>query len=603
MLRELRPDAATPHRPQPPQSTGRRLQRPDWPDIEPAPPVEYVRVHFEDGQSYIGPPGTLAESFAWRALQERQEFVLPIAVLLDGRLRELTTPIERETTAQIVDMAHPDGTRIYRRSLTLLLLAAVERLFSGAQTSVEHSLPFGAYYCTFSNRDPLSAQELASLEAEMWRMVDEDLPINRRRVPHEEVMDFFQSSGDESKVNLLAHWDREDLELYTLDRVHNFFHGHMAPSTGYLRWFGLDPYGAGFLLRFPQSAEPTKLQPIQPAGALVAVFHEYRDWMSKMDLHNLGSLNNAAVAGKIGELILISEALHERRIAEIASTVAASWNEATATGKKIRVVLIAGPSSSGKTTFSKRLGVQLLANGIRPYAVSLDNYFVDRAVTPRLDSGEYDFESIRAINLSLLNKQLVDLLDGQEVVLPYYDFVTGRSEIGETVRLEPNQVLIIEGIHGLNPELTTAIPEDSTLRVYVSVVAHLNLDQHNRISTSDVRLLRRITRDHNHRGYTAAETILRWEHVRLGERRYIFPYQGNAHVVFNSALVYDLCVLKPIVEPLLLQIEWDTPAYVEARRLLAFLRWVRPVEADLVPDNSIIREFIGGSILRRLSLL
>jgi uridine kinase len=333
------------------------------------------------------------------------------------------------------------------------------------------------------------------------------------------------------------------------------------------------------------------------------VFQEYREWMERMKLTNLGSLNNAVMAGKMSEITLISEALHERRIADIASTVAQSWNNVGAGDKRIRVVLIAGPSSSGKTTFAKRLGVQLLANGIRPYALSLDNYFLDREQTPRTETGDYDFEALHAINLTLLNEQLVSLLDGQEVVLPTYNFVTGRSEVGETVRLEPNQVLIIEGIHGLNPQLTTAIPNEITLHVYVSVLTHLNLDRHNRIATSDVRLLRRIVRDHQHRGYSASDTIERWESVRRGERHYIFPYQGNADVIFNSALLYELSVLKPIVEPLLLQIEWDTPAYVEARRLLAFLRWVRPVEADFVPDNSIIREFIGGSILRHFSLL
>lgn len=580
-----------------------KLRR-QWPQVQPAPARDQVQVHIGNA-SFVGPTGTPVEAFVWQAIadEERPPWLLPIAVLMDGRLRELSTPVQAESKLEIVTFLHADGARIYRRSLTLLLLAALERLHPWAQLAVEHSLPFGAYYCTLLNQPPLSEEEIAALEAEMRSLVAADLPITSRRLPLEEVVDFFQNNGDVSKVNLLAHRSKEDLALYSLDNVQNYFHGHMVPSTGYLHTFGLASYGTGILLRFPVREDPAQLQPIQPIDPFITVFHEYQDWMGKMALRNLGALNNAVVAGKMPEITLISEAFHERRIADIAAHVALSWATAEPDGHRIRVVLIAGPSSSGKTTFAKRLGVQLLSHGIRPYALSLDNYFVDRERTPRLSSGEYDFESIEAINTTLLNEQLISLLDGQEVVLPVYNFITGRSEVGETVRLETNQVLIIEGIHGLNPLLTRAISTDYTLRVYVSVLAHLNLDQHNRVSTSDVRLLRRIARDHAHRGYTATETILRWESVRRGEQRYIFPYQANADEIFNSALLYELSVLKPIVEPLLLQIEWDSPAYVEARRLLAFLRWVRPVAADVVPDNSIIREFIGGSILSRFTML
>lgn len=586
------------------------IARHEWPPIVSKPPQETVQVQFMGNATLSGPVGTPVEPFVWRLLNgalstaseaEPTDLVFPMGVLLDGRLRELTAPVQRNVTARIVDMRHPDGARIYRRSLTLLLLAAVRRTFPGARIAIEHSLPFGGYYCTVFDHPAFGEDDLRQIEDEMRRLVAEDLPITSRRLPLEELVEFFQSNGDESKVALLAHRRKEDLTLYSLDGVQNYFHGYMAPSTGYLRSFGLALYGNGFLLRFPLREDPAELLPIQPIGPLLTVFQEYRQWLGRMDLQNLGSLNNAVAAGKMSEITLISEALHERRIAAIGSTVADSWKTDDAR-RRIRVVLIAGPSSSGKTTFAKRLSVQLLANGIRPYALSLDNYFIDRELTPRTPDGDYDFEALGAINLARLNRDLVALLDGEEVVLPVYNFVTGRSEVGETVKLAPNQVLIIEGIHGLNPQLTTAIPSAMTLRVYVSVLAHLNLDQHNRISTSDVRLLRRIARDNAHRGYTAADTIERWESVRRGERLYIFPFQGNADVVFNSALLYELGVLKSIVEPLLLQIEWDTPAYVEARRLLAFLRWVRPIDEDIVPDNSIIREFIGGSILRRFSL-
>ncbi len=585
--------------------------------VEPAPTRTTVRVDFPDGRAYRGPAGTPVEQFVWRAVRDRaredsgRPALYPIAVLVDRRLRELSMPVDRDASVEIVDLAHPDGRRIYRRSLTLLLLAAAHRLYPGAEIAVEHSLPFGAYFCSVEGRPPFTQQELQALETEMRRMVEADLPITKRRLPLEQVTRLFEELGDESKVKLMAHraqdllLQRDEISLYRLDRVENTFHGYMVPSTGYLRWFDLVRYGPGFLLRFPRSPwgraeNPFQLPPVTPSDKLVRIFHEYREWMTTIGLRDLGSLNEAVQNGRITEMILVSEALHERRIAHIGSLVAESWRASDR--ERIRVVFVAGPSSSGKTTFAKRLGIQLLSYGIRPYALSLDNYFVDRDKTPRDEEGNYDFEALEAIDLARFNEQLAALLAGQEVTLPRYNFVTGRSEVGDTVRLASNQVLIIEGIHGLNPALTERIPAPSALRVYVSVLAHLNLDRHNRVSTSDVRLLRRIARDHRHRGYTAADTLRNWPNVRRGEERYIFPFQENADVIFNAALLYELSVLRPVVEPLLLQIEWDTPAYVEARRLLALLRWVRPADAALVPDNSIIREFIGGSILRRFRL-
>lgn len=561
---------------------------------------ERVAVEFADGRVYAGPAGTPVEAFVWQAWADQPREGMPIAVLLQGHLRELSTVVERDTKVRTVDTRESDGSRIYRRSLTFLLLAACQRILPNTAIAIEHSMPFGAYVCRVLNRPPLSAEEIAALQQEMGRLVEGDLPITSRRVPLEDVTAFFQSSGDDSKVSLLAHREKEDLALYSLAGIQNYFHGYMAPSTGYLRWYALAEYGNNFLLRFPRRFQPDTLQPIQRPVDLETVFQEYGEWMEKMKLGNVGSLNYAVQDGKMPEVILTSEALHERRIAQIASRVARSWRQNPE--ERVRAVLIAGPSSSGKTTFAKRLGIQLLSNGIRPYALSLDNYFVDREKTPLDEFGKYDFESIRALNLPLLNQQLAQLLQGEEVTMPRYNFMTGLSETGDTVQLAPNQVLILEGIHGLNPELAQAIPPSATLRVYVSVLAHLNMDRHNRIATSDVRLLRRIARDHRHRGYTAEDTIVNWPSVRRGEKLYIYPFQENSDIMFNSALLYELSVLRPVVEPLLSQIEWESPAYTEARRLLAFLRWIQVTDADFVPDNSIIREFIGGSILRHLTL-
>lgn len=590
----------------------------DRPAIEPTPGRQNAVVRFADGHAYAGPIGTPVGDFVAQAIQDhpRPNGAWPVAVLLNGRLNELTVPIHWDVHARIIDTSHRDGGRIYRRSLTLLLLAAIQRTFPGTVISVDHVLDFGGYYCVTENRPRFTADELARIEAEMAALVDADLPITKQRVSLEEATNFFQQNGDRSKVELLSHRSGDDLALYTLDGVTNFFHGYMAPSSGYLAWFGLAPYSEGFVLRFPRRDGPTELQPIDNDNVLSPIFHEYANWMRNLNLRHLGSLNNAVADQRISEVILISEALHERRIATIASTIADTWyggqrvGQASAEGTggsapekpRIKAVFIAGPSSSGKTTFSKRLGIQLLANGLRPYALSLDNFFVDREMTPRDENGDFDFESLEAVDLSLLSRCLDSLLAGRPTDLPAYNFVTGKREAGESVQLGPDQILIIEGIHGLNPRLVSALDQRQVFRIYVSVLTHLNLDRHNRLPPSDVRLLRRIVRDYSHRGYTATDTLMRWDRVRKGEEKWITPFKIYGDAIFNSALLFEVSVLRPFAEPLLLQIDRDNPVYTEARRLLAFLQWVRPSGLDLVPDNSILREFAGDSILRHFSM-
>jgi uridine kinase len=363
----------------------------------------------------------------------------------------------------------------------------------------------------------------------------------------------------------------------------------MVPRTGYLRRFGLLLTEGGFTLRFPRRHASGILLPLPEYPKLLAAFRRYGDWLETLGISYAGALNDAIADGKGSQVVLVSEALHEMHISSIAGEIAGRRQE-------IRVVLIAGPSSSGKTTFSKRLSVQLLARGIRPFALELDNFFVDREATPRGEDGAFDFEALEALDLDRLNHDLEGLVAGKTVRLPRYDFKRGVQVEGQTASLEAGQILLLEGIHGLNPAFTAPLPRGQAYRIYASALTQLNLDRYNRVSTTDTRLIRRIVRDATQRGYTASDTIQRWESVRRGEKRYIFPYQENADVMFNSALVYEVSALAPLAEPLLRQVPFGTAEHVEAKRLLAFLEWFLPLPPELVPDNSLLREFIGRSI-------
>jgi uridine kinase len=425
----------------------------------------------------------------------------------------------------------------------------------------------------------------------MREIVAEDDPITRERVPLDEAIQMFHARGEEEKVKLLAHRRKDYLTLYTLRGSRDYFHGYMVPSTGYLRYFALHPWPPGFVIQYPRRHRPTELLPVHDYPQLMAIFREYGEWLRLLGVDSVSGLNESIANGRIREIILVSEALHEQRITQIAAQIARRRDE-------VRLVLIAGPSASGKTTFSKRLSVQLLAHGIHPFPLALDNYFVDREKTPRDERGDYDFEVLEALDVSLFNQHLLALMRGEKVQVPYFDFNTGRREQGETVQLGPDHIIIVEGIHGMNPRLAAAVPRERTFRIFVSALTQLNIDRHNRVPTTNTRLVRRLVRDAIYRGYTAEETLNRWESVRRGEKRHIFPYQEHADVMFNSALVYELAVLKPLAEPLLLQVEPSSPRRVEAKRLLTFLKWFQPCVPDLIPDNSILREFIGGSILR-----
>ncbi len=551
-------------------------------------PRKTVQVRFPDGSILEAPVGTPLEAFV--ATVTRPDEPPAVLALAEGRLLELTYPVRHDMAVQPLTLAHSDGMRVYQRSLSFLLVVAARELFPEARIVVDHSLTMNGFYCRVEGRGPFTAEELARLEAHMRAIVEADLPIARRRVSLDEACRIFERQAYLDKVRLLAFRQKDYLTVYELRGVYDYFYGHMVPSTGYLGLFALHPYPPGFILRFPRRNEPNVLPPFRDSPKLAAVFQEYGEWMRFLGIEDLADLNRANEAGRMREIILVSETLHAQRLAEIAREIAGRRDV-------VRLVLIAGPTSAGKTTFSKRLGVQLLANGLRPLPLSLDDYFIPRSRTPLDEEGEPNFEALEAIDLELLSEQLLALLEGREVTLPRYNFLSGEREEGPTLALRPGQILLIEGLHGLHPDLLSRIPPECIYRVYVSALSQLNLDRHNRIPTTDTRLLRRIVRDAQSRGYSARETIARWEKVRRGEERYIFPYQENADAMFNSALAYELAVLKPLAEPLLRQIEPGTLEWVEARRLLAFLEWIRPCSPYLVPDNSILREFIGGSIL------
>ena len=565
--------------------------------VEPRPTVE---IHLPEGEVVRGPRGAVVGDFlaslnggppSTGNYPDGSPLPAPIVgAVVNGQLRELTFPIEIESKVRPVRMSEPDGMRIYRRSLTFLLETAFEELHPEGSITIDHSVSSGGYYCQISIPEPLTPLEIERLETRMCALVEKDIAFTRSVLPLQDALDYFKAKGQDDKVQLLAFRSKDYVTMYQLNECRDYHHGYMVPSTGYLQWFALAPTSHGFTLRFPRRHRPTELLPLPDYSKLLATFLQYGDWLSRLGISSAGALNDAIYTGRIREVILVSEALHEQRVADIADEVADNMDRA-------RLVFIAGPSSSGKTTFAKRLSVQLLAHGIAPFSFKMDNYFVERDKTPVDENGEYDFESLHALDLKQLAHDLKHLIAGESIQMPRFNFVTGQREMGELVQLEPDQIIIMEGIHGLNPNLLPDIPPEMTFRIFVSALTQLNLDRHNRVSTTDTRLLRRVVRDARERGYNCLATISRWESVRRGEKRYIFPFQENADSMFNSALAYELPVLKSLAEPLLLQVPLGTPEFIEAKRLLAFLDWFIPCDDELVPDNSILREFIGDSIL------
>ncbi|MCL4869477.1 MAG: nucleoside kinase [Anaerolineae bacterium] len=555
--------------------------------ITPASPRQTVQIRLPDGRAFDGPVGATIEQFMLAAAPFPGGRIM--AALVNYKLRELSRPLTQDAELIPITTSDSDGMRIYRRSLSFLMIAAAHECFPDHHITVEHSLPFGGYYCEVNNGASFSTTDLARLDNRMRELVAADLPIQQVQVPLDEALSLFRNWQDMEKADLFAKRRKDYLTLYELNGVRDYFHGFMVPRTSYLDLFALRRYSKGFILQYPRRSDPTRLQPFEDEPRLAQVFQEYNSWLSIIGVPSVAALNRAISSGRSQEVVLIAEALHDRQLANIANQIA---------DRRARVVLISGPTSAGKTTFSKRLAVQLMTHGLQPVAIGMDDYFINRELTPRDEKGNYDFETIAALDLPLFQTHLGQLLTGETIIQPRYNFHTGQREWGGSLNIGPEHVLLIEGIHGLNPLLVGDMPQRQVMyRIFISAFTQLNLDRHNRIPTTDTRLLRRIVRDAAHRGYSATDTIRRWPSVRRGEKRHIFPNQNNADLFFNSALVYELSVLKSLAEPLLLQVESGTLERVEANRLMAFLQWFDPLSLDYVPNDSILREFAGGSIM------
>jgi len=511
-----------------------------------------------------------------------------VAAVVNNEIRELTFPIEQECIITPVDLSSADGIRIYQRSLKFLLIKAVHDLFPDKELQVRHSVRRGVFFEIVDYK--VTAEDVERLERRMRELVDQDHRYVKRVVSIDEARKIFLDQGREDRYRALEFREKDYVSIYTFDDIEDYFYGYMVPSTGYLKLFGLAAENDGIVLIVPKKGNPTRLPDVTLPKQLFDVFTEYTNWIRILGVEDVGMLNDVVKSGRIHEFILISEALHEKRIANIADMIV---------NQKKRIILIAGPSSSGKTTFARRLGIQLKVNGIKPLTISVDDYFVDKTRTPLDEDGKPDYESLETVDLEFFNKSMNALLKGEEIDVPTFNFITRKREFnGRKMKLDEGCAVIIEGIHALNPRLTSDIDDADKFKIYISAITSMRIDQHNRIPTTDLRLLRRMVRDNLFRGTSAPETIDMWPAVRRGEERNIFPFQQEADAMFNSSLIYELLVMKGHALPLLSAITKDMPQYSEARRLIEFLSYFLQIPADDIPPNSILREFLGGSCFK-----
>ncbi|MCI8310510.1 MAG: nucleoside kinase [Clostridia bacterium] len=523
------------------------------------------------------------------SLREGLEEVMPkeaIAARYNNEIASLNQPINKDGKVEFIDRKVKDGREIYIRGLLYIASMAAERIYPDSNFVVNYQLS-NAMFCEFSNMK-ITDEVVLNIKKEMDKIIKSDLPIIKKVMTLEEAEHFYKSEST-LRGKLQLNVNKEKVSLYYCEEYFNYFYGTMPISTGFAEIYEIDRYQSGLLVRYPSISNPSELPTHKNSLKLASALKEYNDIYKIVGINTVYKLNKKIKEGKEKELILFSEALHEKKIAEIAQKIK---NQ-----KNIRMILIAGPSSSGKTTFAGKLGMSLRVNGLKPVTISVDNYFVERENNPKDEFGKYDFECIEALDIELLNSQLIKLLNGEEVSLPTFDFKTGKKEyLGNKLKLEEDQIIIMEGIHCLNDKLTSLISPENKFKIYISDLTVLNIDHYNRISTTDTRLIRRIVRDNNFRNYNALHTLNMWYSVNRGEQKNIFPYQEQADVMFNSSIVYEISVLKKYAVPLLQEIDSSEPAYSEARRLLAMFQYFEDMDDSLIPNNSLIREFIGGSI-------
>ena len=511
----------------------------------------------------------------------------PVSARVNNKVEGMHYRVYNSKDVEFLDMASASGSRAYTRTLFFVLCKAVQDIYPNTDVVIDIPVSNGFYVDIRLGR-PVVEEDVNILRRRMQEIIDAKMPIRRYMVPTEDAIALFQEKGDVEKVKLLKTSGSIYTTYYKIGEYVDFYYGTLLTNTSGLYLFGLEKYYDGMLLRIPSLKDPDKLGEMTKQDKMFDIFKEHHRWQDILGIRTVGDFNQAIEAGHATDIINISEALQEKKIANIAEDIA--------NRQGVKLVLLAGPSSSGKTTSCKRLSIQLAVNGLKPLQISLDDYFVDRDRTPKDDNGEYDFESIYALNLDLLNEQFNALFRGEEVELPKYDFPSGKSvKSGKKLKMEPNNVLVVEGIHALNPELTAHIPQEQIYRVYASALTTILLDNHNYIPTTDNRLLRRIIRDYKYRGVSAQETIHRWPSVRAGENKWIFPYQENADAMFNTAMLYELSVLKMQAEPLLQQVPENCEEHAEAYRLLKFLKYFKGIPYNNLPPTSLLREFLGGS--------
>ena len=531
--------------------------------------------------------GTTLSDLA-KQVQLPQEPIILLAYM-DGKLRELFTPMTKDCHVRFVTLKEQAGYMAYKRTATLMFLKACEDLLgTGATTKIALDYSIGnSIFCDFLEDRVIDEAFARSIQKHMEELAKANLPITKRSLDTDQAAKYFDRIGFKGKKELFQFRRESKTNIYSLDGYDNYFYGYMAPSTGYISAFLVSAYQHGVVLQIPKRKQTEEIVPFTPQPKLFHVMQRSREWTKTMGVDTVGALNDEITHGNINHLILLQEGLQEKLLADIADEIVS---------KNKRIILIAGPSSSGKTTFSHRLSIQLEIAGLTPHPVSMDDYFLDRELSPRDENGNYNFETIASLDVDLLTKHINQLLDGEEIDVPSYNFISGKREYhGHKLKIGEKDVLVMEGIHGLNGTLTNEIPEDAKYRIYVSALNQINLDEHNRIPSSDGRLLRRIVRDAMTRGNDARETISRWDSVRKGEEDNIFPYQEEADVMFNSAQIYEIAVLKQYAEPLLFAVPRDCPEYQEAKRLLKFLEYFLNIPSEAIPKTSLLREFIGGS--------